>query len=62
LLPYCNRSLSLDVRVADAVQRLSLGEKIGNTMASASNGWSEHRINPIATFEKQLLNMIENLV
>ena len=35
-LPYCNRSLDLDTRVADAVARLSLGEKISNTMASVS--------------------------
>lgn len=41
-LPFCDRSLDLDKRVADAVSRLSLGEKISNTMASASNGWSEH--------------------
>ena len=41
-LPFCDKQLSLDARVADAVRRLSLGEKISNTMASASNGWSEH--------------------
>ena len=35
-LPYCNRSLDLDARVADAVARLTLGEKISNTMASVS--------------------------